>query len=273
MATLDEMFYREFKNTVQVRAGITNIKLSDLGIPRGVARRSIISKSKMVLIGGIKDDYYSALNNTENIFLSRPNLKRRKFGANGKFIVKNGNYVYEDVALPHGCVAILSDVKIGVPLKYTPREKFDYIDYIEKSGRVKYIYIVPKQYCYKLNQTALVFSFRPLRSYYDGLSIYTQSGLLIYMYVIPYNPTGVANKPYRVIMTRTDLQYKDFVNAIITAWEKYKVVFNRKLTQLSEPIRGVDNVGFKVFSPTLENFIRHDEHSLAESKENLEDVI
>ena len=273
MATLDEIFFREFKNTVQVRAGITNIKLSDLGIPRGVAKRSIVSKSKLVLLGGIEDSYYSALNNTENILLSRPNLRRRKFGANGKFIVKNGNFVYEDIALPHGCVAIISDVKIGVPLKYTPKEKFEYVDYIEKGDKIKYVYIVPKKYCYKLNQTALVFSFRPLRSYYDGLSIYTQSGHLIYMYVIPYSPMGVANKPYRVIMTRTDLQYKDYVGAILTAWEKYKVVFNRELTQLSEPIRGVDNVGFRVFSPTLENFIRHDETSLEECKENLEDVI
>ena len=173
MASLDEIFYKEFMNMLSKRKSMSPVlDLNKLILPPNIGS---ISNYDKVYIRGIQDDYYSKLNNTEAILLSRPNLRRRKFDYKGELIRKNDDYVYEEVDIPNTCVAIVSNIRLGVPLKHKPSEKFIYVDAIEKESDgkkdIRYIYILPRIYCFKLNQVALVLSLNRIRNYYNGMSI------------------------------------------------------------------------------------------------------
>lgn len=268
MLTLDELFYKEFTTSMRARSSTKPLDIKSIGIPASVLKSSRVEKADLVIVRGINDKHYSGLNTTEAILWTRPKLKRRKFNSRGEFIVDaGGNVLSEDIALPHGSVALISDTKLGVPLKYNSNESFSYVDYVrsEKSGETKYIYIVPKRYCYKLNQNALVLSARSLRSYYEGVMLYLQNGHPIYMYTVPYNPVG-SEKSYRVLLTKTSMDFKGEIDAILKAWEKYGVIFDRRLTTLSEPIKGTLNCGFKVLNPALDEYYRFN------ADKSLEDV-
>lgn len=235
-----------------------------------------VCKANLVLLRGIKEQYYSLLNNSESMLWTRPDLKKRKFNSNGEFLRDaNGSVLSEDIPLPHGCVAVISSIKINVPLSYKPTDAFQYVDYIssDKTKSVMYIYIVPKTYCYKLNQTALVLSSKSLRSYYDGIKLYLQNGHPVYMCVVPYNPVG-AEKSYRVLATKTSLDFKSEVNEVLALWEKSGVIFPRCLTSLSEPVKGVENCGYQLLNPVLDEYARYDiDKSLADTSTSYEEVI
>ena len=253
--TLDEVFYKEFRNTMSILRckNEGSFKVSQIPLPKLEYK---VDKAKRVFIHGVTDEYYSSLNNTDALLWSKPDLKSRKFSRKGFLKDSNNNYIFSHVKLPKECVAILSTKRIGVPLSYKPKEPFQYVDYINEEHGVLYIYIIPKQYCYKMNTTALVLSANPLRSYFSGISVYTTKGVLIYLYVVPYNP----NRNYtdcRVLCTNTSIDYKDMVSKIFTFWESTGVIFNRKLTAFSEPIRGTSNCAIKIFNKNID-YIRVD---------------
>ena len=174
MATLEEIFYKEFNGMMQqlkVNNGILNI--NEVPMPPEASSYFKMEKHDIVAIQGINDEYYSKLNNTESLLWNSGQLKRRRFDYKGEFMKdKDGHQLYDDVTLPHECVAVISDVKLGVPLKYKPSEPFEYVDKVSnKDGLVKYVYIVPRKYCYKVTQVALVLSLNKMRVYWDGIAI------------------------------------------------------------------------------------------------------
>lgn len=278
MPSLDEMFYREFNQMLsQRKAQLGVVNLYDLALPESVANSTIDTHDK-VYISGIDDEYYSKLNGTEAILLSRPNLKRRKFDYKGEFIKKDGNYVFEEVDVHNKCVAVVSNTKLGVPLKYKPKEDFTYVDIIDKekedgSRDIRYIYIVPKKYCYKLNQVALVLSLNKMRVYYSGIGMALQSGTVVYLYTIPYKPSK-SERSYRCLGTKTELDFSQELTDIRDFWLKNNMLFDYASCELPEGVRGRSNVAYEEFPQVLESYIRYNpEKSLADVKDEVNDIM
>lgn len=278
MASLDSIFYREFKQMLSQRKAISGVlNIYQLPLPTAVLNNRI-STHKKVYIRGIKDEYYSKLNNTEAYLLTRPNLRRRKFDYKGQFIKDaNGKFVFEDVTLPNKCVAVVSDIKIGVPLKHKPDDNFDYVDVISKVNTkgvrsVKYIYIIPKTYCYSLNQVALVISVNRLRSYYNGVGMALQNGNIIYLFTVPYKPSNV-EKSYRIISTKTTLDFNKELSLIKDFWLRNGIIFDPSLCILTdtEGTYGRSNVAYEDLPQVLDSYVRFDiEKSLADVKEDID---
>lgn len=252
MQTADEYFYKEFISVMRKRASVTQLNIYSLKLPRSFLEKAEISKSKMVNIQGIEDEYFRRLNGTNAILWSKPTLKKRRYLNDGTFIRdREGNFVFfKEKPLPQHCVAVISDKAIGVPTKH--KSDCEYVDYIEKEGKGKrFIYIIPRKYCHLVNQTALVISSRPLRSYYWGMSVYLKTGHLVYLYVIPLKTFSKdVVKPYRVIKTGTDLDYSKEVSEILNSWKDY-YIFNPDKCAFQIPIKDSINCSYKVFNPTL----------------------
>lgn len=277
MQSLDDMFYKEFQQMMAQRKAYSGVmNLYDLALPPDV-KNGVISKNDKVYIKGISDEYYSKLNDTEAILLSRPNLKRRKFDYKGEFIKKDGDYMYEEVDVHTGNVAIVSTTKLGVPLKYKPNEGFIYVDVISKEREdgtkdVRYIYIVPKKYCYKLNQVALVLSLNKMRVYYNGVRLSLQNGHSIFIYTIPYKPSK-SEHSYRCIGTKTELDFSNELESIKKFWLDNKILFDFNECEVVCETKPVTNVGYEQFPQVLDSYVRFNpEKSLADTKEDLEDV-
>lgn len=270
MSSLDELFYKEFTQTMRARASFKPLDITKVPIP---SFKADLVKADKVIVRGIKDEYYSKLNGKECILWSRPKLRRRRFDSTGNFLKNaNGEQLYTEVPVPRSCIAILSEERLGVPLKHKPKEVLDYVDFIVNNNTktVYYIYIVPRVNCFMLNQTALVMSVRPLRSFYDGLSLYLTNGHTVYIYVVPYKPKG-AVKPYKVLATKSTLNYKEEIGVLMQSFESLGVIFPRSLTVLGEPVKGRINMGYQVLNSTLDDFVQFDySKSLADTNDDIE---
>lgn len=262
MASLDAIFAKEFKTMAQQRQAMSGaFNLYELPLPRDFDGH--VDLARRVLIKGIHDEYYEKLNEAECIYWAKPKLKRRRFGSDGKYLKdKDGKFITDEVPLTQGCVAVVSDVKIGVPLKYKPKEAFDYVDCIQKTspdGSVmrKYVYIIPKDYCYKMNQLALVLSLTRMRSFYYGQEMTLQNGYTVYLFVIPYHYTGV-ERNYRVLKTKTVSDFSKEVDMIMKFWLDSNILFPVELTQLYESIGDRSNVAYRVLCSNQDSFVRYD---------------
>lgn len=262
MPTLEEMFVREFNQMMNQRRSTNNtFDIYKLDIPQGVLGE--INKRDMVLINGITEEYYKDLNGSEAILWSDGKLVRRKYDYQGKYIRdENGRYEVQDVTLPHECVAVISDINISVPVKFKSKEPFEYVDCIQKKNpdgtkTVKRVYILPRTYCYKLNQTALVMSLTKLRKYYFGGSYALQNGYTLYMYVIPYRPRAEVSRNYRIIATKTSIDYSREIPAIETYWSQRGYLFNADDCTLFEGVKGRQNLAFENFPPSVDEYQKY----------------
>lgn len=284
--TLEELFCREFNQMMLQRKANTGLfNLSALDLPEGVFGE-ICTRDK-VIIKNIEEEYYSLLNNSGALLWSHGKLSKRKFDYRGEFIKKDGKYVVEPVTLPHESVAVISDVKIGVPTKFKSKESFDYVDVLHRKNKdgsvdVRYVYIVPREYCYKLNQTALVLSLNKLRVYYYGSSVCLQNGYVLYMYIIPYKATSTRNTNYRVLDTGTDLdEYQTKIDSLIQYWYSRGYLFNYEACQLYEGVKGRTNIAYETLPVIKDSYQRYDEEKSMASvddtqnlwEENMEDSI
>lgn len=249
------------------RAITGNFGLYDIEVP---VFSDGISQREKVYIKGISEQYYDILNDSEAMLWSHGKLSRREFDSQGNFIKdKDGNYKVKEVVLPHECVAVLSDLQIGVPTKFTSKEGFTYVDYVQRklpNGEleVKYVYIIPREYCYKLNQTALVISYTKLRSYYSGIAIALTNGYTLYMYVIPYKPTMNRPHSYRVLCTKTSIDYKAESDACSSFWYSKGMLFPYEYCVLNEGVKGRSNVAYETLPDVMSDFVRYDaERSMA----------
>lgn len=268
MKTLEEIFYAEFQQMMYKRRAITgNFGLYDIEVPvfsEGISTRDI------VYINGITEQYYDILNGSEAMLWSHGKLSRREFDSKGEFIKdKNGNYKVKEVVLPRDCVAVLSKWQIGVPTKFKSKEEFDYVDYVQRKKpngeiEVRYVYIIPREYCYKMNQTALVISYTKLRSYYSGMSVALTNGYYLYLYVVPYKPTSNRAHGYRVLCTKTSIDYKDEIDACSKFWNEKGMLFPYDYCQLTEGVKGKSNVAYETLPDIASEFLRYNqERSMA----------
>lgn len=264
MATLEELFFREFNQMMnQRRAQNPTFDIYQLDLPPQVL--GDVCTKEMVYIKDIGEEYYKELNDTEAILWSHGKLSRRKYDYQGKYIMKDGHYLIEDVNLPHEAVAVVSDKNINLPAKFKPanKEPFEFVDCIFKTNEdgskiVKRVYIIPRKYCFKLRQTALVLSLNKLRSYYAGGSISLQNGYTVFMYVIPYRPRATTPRTHRVLKTKTNLDYRGELNMIFQYWASRGYTFNTEMCELYEFVKGKRNLAYEDLPPTVDTYIRFD---------------
>lgn len=270
------MFCKEFTKMMNMRKAMTpSFDLQQLDVsPKSVGE--VINNDK-VYIKGIEEEYFSNLNDTEAIVWSGGKLKRRKYDYQRNYIRdKNGNYVTEDVVIPHDSIAIVSDKRIGVKTDFKSKENFINVEMIqskEDPSIVRYIYIVPRKYCYKLNQTALILSLNKMRSYYQGVSLAMTNGYTIFVYIIPYKPTRNVYKPYRILCTKTDIDYSVELQALQEYWLKRGYIFNPDDCVIEEGYKGRDNMAYEVMPIVLDEYVRYDEEkNMSKEDEDLENL-
>lgn len=262
MKSAEQIFVQEFKQMqAQLRASNPMFDMYSLEIPKE-SLGNIVTRD-MVYIKGIPEEYYDKLNNTEAMIWSHGKLCRRTFDYKGEYIKDdNGNYVTKDVTLPHECIAVISTVKIGVPVKFKPKQAFDFVDCITRTlpdgtKETCYVYIVPRKYCYKLNQTALVMSMNKLRTYYSGACFALRNGYSLYLYVVPYRPTTNRAKSYRVLATKTDIDYSTEIGYLMNYWLSKGVLYPPQMCELYEGLEGKNSVAVEEFASSIEEYVRY----------------
>lgn len=266
--TSDENFAKEFiemMNALKANTGYLNI--GDVPIPPALAETFAVQDKERCLVRGIPEPYFELLNEHSHTLLGHIQPKRRKFDYKGDFVYDpaTGEPVLIDVDVPRDCIAIVSDIMIGLPYSKKDKPNYIYVDYIEnvnsKGETVrKYIYIIPKQYCYKLNQTALVISWNKInKNFFKEVALSLSTGNLLYLAVIPYKPTS-SERPYKVLHTKVSINYDDEIDALIRYWIKNQVMFNPNDCQLVEDYKGRNNMAYQYFDSTLEMWQSFDEN-------------
>lgn len=272
MATNEEIFFKEFNQMInQLKATNGVLDLYNLPLPNYNFR---VEKSEIVAIGGIEVEYYEKLNNSECLLWSWGQLKRRKFDYKGEYIKdKDGNQIFVDVTLPHECVAVVSDIVIGVPLKFKSEEHFEYVDMITRreNNKIYYVYIIPRKYCYKINQVALVANTNKMRSYYDGIGITLKNGNILYLYTIPYKPSKQI-RGYRIIHTKTNNDFSKELTLIKDYWLKNNYMFNPEKCAIMEGIKGRDNLAIQSLPVVMDEYIRFDPSKNMDTSEEIFDL-
>lgn len=268
---LSSLFYYEFNKTMNTLKSLhPAVSFADVPLPEE-ASNFVIERRDKVVISGIETEYYSKLNNTENLLWGSSAINKRKFDYNNKPIVdkKTGKIVLEDVPCPRDCVGVVSNYSIGVPNKFQNKEGFKYVDMVTQvnkngeKGAVKFIYIIPKKYCYKMQQTALVMSWERggLRKFYSGVAISTTLGRVLYLFVVPYKPNMSENdgsKKFKVLCTKTDIDYTEEMTLLRDHWINCGFMFNPDECKLDEPIQGRDNMASISLDANLDDYIRFD---------------
>lgn len=249
MASLDEIFYKEFMAMMYQRKGMTGqVNLNDIPLPPGSEKHLFVETREKVRIIGIQEEYFEKLNGTEALLWGRSQLQRRKFDYKGEFMRdKDGNFILQDVTCPQECVAVISRESIGVPNLFKSKEQSSYVDMITKktpNGELhRFVYIVPKKYCYRVKQTALVLSWNKLRRFYQGIGLSMQSGSILYMYVIPYSPSSRVHN-YRVLHCKSSVDYTQEITVIKNFWIKNNIIFDPAKCQLLDYVKGRENMAY-----------------------------
>lgn len=272
MPSLDEIFYNEFNSSMLVRKANT---LFDMNLPIDTSIITPIPARNQAVVKGICEEFYSKLNfNTENkevvSLVGKQQLKRKIFMPDGKpRLEEDGKIRREVVPVPLGCAGVVSAIKIGVPKAFKPKEQLEYVDFIKaQDSEVKYIYIVPKKYLYKVNLCALVMSYNKLRSYYTMVKVALVNGHSVFISVIPFKPTyNNENKTYKIIGVKASANFDAEILKLFSFWEYNGIMFTRCATQLSEPVKGVYNCGVFHFVSTLDEYELYDREKSLEGNE------
>lgn len=275
--TLDEIFVREFNKMMnELKAAHGYINLTDIALPESLNSEMIRSNKDIVIIGKIDDEYYSKLSGTTPYLWGRGQLMRRAYDYRGEYIIKDGKHVWKEVTCPSECVAVVSDISIGVPTSHKPNDRLEYVDMISRKTpngvEKKYVYIIPKKYCYKVNQTALVLSWNKLRVYYSGIRVALQSGHMLYMYIIPHKPTSSVAHNYRVIMTKPSNDYANELVSIRDYWVENNIIFNPAQCVLSDQVKGMMNPALQQLDGVLDDYVMFDANKPLDIYASMEDM-
>lgn len=254
--TLESVFASEFRREV------SNVGYKDIyKIPLPQECDSwYISGTEIYAVKGIDCEFYDKLNNSLVKKVPKNyDVKRRVIDKASRSYAKdnNGNYLYEDFAIPTGSIAVTSEVQINLP--YTEYKKkvnnkgFGYVDMINLKGKIEYVYILSKSVLYKVNQTALALSVTNMKNY-AGSGYVTWNNGTIFLHVIPYNP----NSKYvgsRILKTGYSLNYNNEIKTLLSFWQDLNgvnVIPNIALCELNDGTNLVlkgTTVGYNSYIP------------------------
>lgn len=218
MRNLEECFVREFKREIRL---LGNKDIYSVPLPDEVKSWKV-SGTEQYRVFGIDEEYFSNLNDTiVNRIPKGFEVKRRVIDKVHRSYKKDndGNYVYEKYVIPSGSTAVTSKVNLSLPYKtyLNPPKGFGYVDFVEGKDGVSFIYVIPNDYLYKINQTALAVSVKNMKNY-QGIGYLTWDSGVIYLHIIPYNP----NSQYigtKILKTGMSLDYIKDMHTISDYWE------------------------------------------------------
>lgn len=277
--TSNNLFYKEFKYMMnQRKASGRSIELSRFEVPEMEGVITGKPRGVIALVKGIKEPFFDRLNGREVQLMPKGTLYKRKVLSDGSFRLDDkGKEVKDVVSIKRGCVAILSDVSIGLKrtiekdgksVSHTPSEGYMYVDYVETKNGRKYIYIVPKDFVYKLNMCALVLSLTSLRNFYKGAKVALKDGTYVNVYVVPYKYRE--NSGTRVLGVKSSNNFNTEFTNLLKLWLSKGLIFDVRLTYLEESINGLNNLGIIPLKPT--NTDTYERYNLPLSREK-EEVI
>lgn len=268
MKTADQVFAKEFKDMMNGRRSMSgSFNLVDIPIPNMSSLLTNLGKGEVCLVKGLSEDFFDKLNNSEVQILTSQILMKRQVLSDGTFRVdSNGNYVFTQVPLKQGFVAIHSKKSIGLKRKvvingiekeHKLAEGFRYIDYFELKGERRYIYTIPKENVYPLNLCALIITPNKHRHFYKGCKLALQNGNYLYIYVIPFK-NGRETRGYRVIGTKASPYFDIEVNKLLSHWMQLGIIFDLNMTALENQVGGENNLGIMDLVGTLgiDDYIR-----------------
>lgn len=258
--THDSNFFQEFKHMMNGRRSLSqNFNLVDLPLPQLDTMINGIPKGHMALIRNIKEPFFERINNEEVQLVGRTTLQKRQVLSNGTFRMnKDGKYEYTQIPVPHTHVAILSKTSIGLKrfvekdgrqVEHKVSEGFRYVDYVETNNGRRYIYIIPKEYVFRLDMCALIITPNKRRVFFQGCKLALQNGTYVYLYVVPYKYRD--NLDMRVLGVKSDFNFDKEVKQIINYWMSIGVIFNLNVTQLEDNVNGVTNLGIMDLEGTV----------------------
>jgi hypothetical protein len=276
----NELFFKDFNEMMSDRrahyANDPRFQLMELPIPAmpGVQTGNI--GVALCLIKGVKEPFFDALNNEVVTLVGKTTLTKRQPSPEGGWRTDaNGNPLKIQVPVPNDCVAVISEknIKLRRTLEdgkqYVASGGYKYVDYFDNnSGKRKFIYIIPRDCVYRLNTCALILTFNIHRSFYRRYKLALQNGSYIYMYVVPYK-RRTDNQSYRILGVKAGCDFQKEVYDIISLWMNYNAIFNLNYTKLTEPVRGINDLGIEIsHGPISEGDFISYTVSLAQEKEN-----
>lgn len=258
---LDELRVREFNEMMNGRRSMgRHLDMSKAPVPNTEFFSAPIN-TRPVVVRGVKDKFFSRLNgNISTLLSSKTGLKRYKRDPDtGKVMQFKDELNYVPVSTPTGSVAITSPINLrlrqyyeeeGKKVAYRIPRGFDYVDYREptKASRL-YIYIVPKEYVYRVNQCALIVTPNNRRLHYGGYKVALQNGTYVYFYSVPLKRTNLQG--VRILGTKKGCNFEAEIIETLKMWVGMGVVFHPQLTNLENPVKGEKNIGLIPLAPTL----------------------
>lgn len=250
MSNLEKVFIKEFKR--RIRGARENKNIYQVPLPEEVNTWKV-SGAEVLGVRGISSEVglFSMLNKT--LVKKLPSgvaVRRRKVDLVNRCFVKdsNGRYVYEDVKVPSGSMAVLSSVNLKLPYNYKAKEEgFGYIDFVTNGSEREFMYYIPKKYLYMSNQTALALSVKNMKNYF-GMGYVSWNFGTIFLHIIPYQP----NRSYvgtKILKTSHKVNYNGEVKKIVDFWINSGVIPDINLCNtisegnlvLKETTRGYDS--------------------------------
>lgn len=218
-------------------------------------------KQRTYIVKGLDEPYFKKLNDTEVKIVNKDKVMKRIADADGKFIVKNDDYVYKTIDVPKGFKAIHSNIPIGIQRKivvkgveklYNPTYGFHYVDYFESPTERRYVYIIPEENLVPADMGMLIMTVESSthRDYYKGYKVALTNGYSIKLFVeswnkrnnsantVPIDKIGrkLVNNTYRIIGAKVSMDFEQEIEQLFAFWTARSIMFDRKLTSLQYAI-------------------------------------
>lgn len=198
-----------------------------------------VSGKDLYQIKGIPEDvpYYNQLNG-ELVFKPPVGVKveKRVYSVlKGDFKRDaDGNYITTTVTKGTGSIYICTPKSLQLPYNYKSKAGYTYVDFYKDSNNKKvFVYAIPKQFVYPIQQLALVITKRTKIKAFEMVPYNTWIYGKVALCVIPYNPkeqyalhsTKVLATAYGYDVDSVyEKNFKDKVDKIISVWIKANVI-------------------------------------------------
>ena len=276
MISLDYEWCKEFDLMMKERmADFPPMSLSDIPLPDTISNMPI-STQGFCYIDTLQKEEYAGLSKTVGLLLDGETPKRRKLDPKTGDYAKDamGNFIYVDVTIPNNSICIISKLDLQIDnikkeqkakgvyrYRYKQAEgEYMYVDCIEDGfgGTPDYYYIIPRNKVYKANSTALIISLnkRGAQSlHYSGMRVALTNGYYVYVYVIPFKPSKVMQKPYRIVNVKIGADYSYELQQLFDYWNNCGAVFPYEMCEADGTYKGISNMGYYEYPPTLDDYI------------------